>query len=315
VARIGLPPELLNEPSLAAEWVDWFRASLLWPHRTADAHKGESGRLFVLAGSPGLTGAATMVCEAALRAGAGLVTLGIPSGLYPIVAAKLTEAMTLPLPETESGGHGPESLPRIRRRLEAGGALAVGPGFGRDPRSAELLRALLADCPVPVVVDADGLTLLSPADEHTFPANCVITPHPGEMARLLGTETAAVQSDRLEVAKTAARRFGCVVLLKGPGTVVAAPDGRAAVNSSGGPVLATGGTGDVLTGMIGACLSRGLEPYEAAVAGAFVHGIAGEVAKERFGAPGAIAGDVIQGIPEALRRLYSQEIPLPYRLI
>jgi NAD(P)H-hydrate epimerase len=315
VAAISLPAPLLEDPSIRTEWTDPRSALFRLPVRRLMAHKGESGRVFVLAGSPGMTGAAALCCDAALRAGAGLVTLGVPAGLSPILAVKLTEAMTLPLPETESGAHSPEALPRIREKLEGMGALAAGPGFGRDPKSGELLRALLADCPVPAVVDADGLFLLSPADERTFPANCVITPHPGEMARLLGTDVASVQSNSLEVVKSAAARFGCVTILKGPATLIAHPDGRLAVNSSGGPALATGGTGDVLTGIIAACLARGLEPYEAAVAGVYLHGVAGDVAEERFGAPGTVAGDVVAAIPEALRRLAAREIPPPCRIM
>lgn len=315
VAHISLPRPLLEEESLQAEWITPPRAAALWPERSVTAHKGESGRLFVLAGSPGLTGAAAMTCDAAVRAGAGLVTLGIPASLNPILEVKLTEAMTLPLPETDTQAHCPESLERLRERLAGVDALVAGPGFGRDPRSGELLRGLLRDCATPAVIDADGLNLVSPAEPGTFPANCVITPHPGEMARLLGTEIAEVQSNRLEVARSAATRFGCVVLLKGAATVVAAPDGRAAINSSGGPALATGGSGDVLTGIIGACLARGLQAFDAAVAGAYLHGVAGEVAAERFGAPGATASDVIAGIPEALRRLRMGEVPLPYRIV
>jgi hydroxyethylthiazole kinase-like uncharacterized protein yjeF len=312
VADISLPRPLLEQEDLA-EWIDADRARQWWAPRAVDAHKGNSGRLFVLAGSAGFTGAAALTCEAALRAGAGLVTLGIPASLNPILEVKLTEAMTLPLPETERQAHCPESLETVRAWLGRVDALAVGPGFGRDPRTGELLRALLLDCPVPVVVDADGLNLLAPADESTFLPRAVITPHPAEMARLLGTETEAVQSNRLEVTKAAAARFGCVVVLKGAGTVIAEPGGRAAINSSGGPALATGGTGDLLTGMVAACLARGLEPYSAALAAVFLHGAAGEVAGERWGAPGAVAGDVAAAIPEALRRLQAGEIPHPCR--
>jgi NAD(P)H-hydrate epimerase len=315
VANISLPHPLLEHEALRAEWITSARAGPLWPARDPLAHKGGSGKLLVLAGSVGLTGAATLCCEAALRSGVGLVTLGIPASLNDALEVKLTEAMTLPLPETETRAHSPESLPIIRERLEGTAALAAGPGFGRHPRSGELLRALAADCPVPLVVDADGLNLLSPARENTFPAHCVITPHPGEIARLLGTEVAAVESNRLETAREAAARFGCVVLLKGPATVVAAPDGRLGINSSGGPALATGGAGDVLTGMVAACLARGLEPYEAAAAAVYLHGVAGDVAGERFGAPGAIAGDVVAAIPEALRRLQAGEIPLPCKIV
>lgn len=310
IANISLPRPLLEDGMLRAEWITARRVRPLWPARDPAAHKADAGKLFVLAGAPGLTGAAAMCCEAALRAGAGLVTLGIPDSLYPILAAKLTEAMALPLPAAD-GHHVPAALETIWERVRSSGALAAGPGFGRDPRSGELLRQLFADCPAPAVVDADGLNLLAPAGGGTFPANGVITPHPLEMARLLGTEVKSIQSNRIETAREAAGRFGCVVVLKGPATVIAAPDGRLGVNSSGGPALATGGTGDVLTGILGAALARGLEPYEAAVASVFLHGLAGEVAGEQFGAPGTLASDVIRSIPEALRRLRHDEVGEP----
>jgi NAD(P)H-hydrate epimerase len=315
LANISLPRPLLERDDLRVEWLNAERVLGLWAPRAADAHKGDAGRLFVLAGSIGMTGAATLTCEGALRAGAGLVTLGVPASLNPILEVKLTEAMTVPLPETEGHAHCEESAPAVRGWLGRADALAVGPGVGRDPRTAALLREMIRDCPIPLVVDADGLNLLAPADAATFPAHAVLTPHPAEMARLLGTETGDVQSNRLEIAKTAAARLGCVVVLKGAATVVAHPDGRAAINSSGGPALATGGSGDVLTGMVAACLARGLAPYEAALAAVFLHGVAGEAAGERYGAPGAVAGDVARAIPEALRRLRAGEIPPPCRTI
>lgn len=315
VAHISLPRPLVEEDALLAEWITAERARPLWPARSATDHKGDAGRVFVLAGSPGLTGAATLCCEAALRAGAGLVTLGIPESLNAILEVKLTEAMTLPLPETAGHAHCPASLETVLRRLEAADAGALGPGFGRDPASGELVRAVLKSSPTPLVVDADGLTLASPADEQTFPSHCVLTPHPAEMARLLGTTIEAVQSNRVETARTAAGRFGCVVVLKGAATVVAGPDGRVAVNSSGGPALASGGTGDVLTGIAAAALARGLEPFEAAVAAVFLHGIAGEVAGKRFGAPGTLAGDVAAALPAALKRLQMGKVSPPCRMI
>ena len=315
VAQISLPLPLLQDDALECEWITADRARALWPARSEGAHKGNSGRVFVLAGSVGLTGAAALACEGALRAGAGLVTLGIPASLNDIMEVKLTEAMTLPLPETEGRAHCSESLELVRERLGGADALAAGPGFGRDPRSGELLRALFSECGVPAVVDADGLYLMSPAAGKAFPDRCVLTPHPGEMARLLGTEAGAVESNPLEAARALAEQSGCVVVLKGPGTVIASPDGRTGINSSGSPALATGGTGDLLTGILAACLARGLEPYEAAIAAVFLHGVAGEVAEERFGAPGAIAGDVRDSIPEALRRLRAGEIPAPCRIL
>lgn len=315
VAEISLPRPLLQEPRLTAEWITSARGRELWPARGATAHKGDSGRVFVLAGSPGMTGAATLCCEASLRAGAGLVTLGVPRSLNPILEVKLTEAMTLPLPEMPGGFLSSEGLELALERLGSAGAGAVGPGLGRDPECEALVRGVLEAAPCPLVLDADALNLLSPAGPGTFPPACVLTPHPGEMARLLGTSVEAVQSNRVETTRQAAERLGCVVVLKGAGTVTAAPDGRLGINSSGGPALATGGTGDVLTGITAACLARGLQVFEAALAAVFLHGLAGEVAEERCGAPGAVAGDVVAAVPEALRRLQTGEVSLPCRMI
>ena len=309
VAEISLPHPLLDQPGLV-EWITSDEAQPFWCSRPRDAHKGTAGRLLVLAGSPGLTGAAALCAEAALRAGAGLVTLGVPASLNPILEGKLTEAMTLALPETPRGGLAPEALEQILTRAGRVGALAIGPGLGSDPATGELVLTLCGVSGVPLVVDADGLNFLLPSTR--LAPHTVLTPHPGELARLLGTDVPAVQSNRLEVAREAARRFGCVVVLKGPGTIIASPEGRTAVNSSGGPALATGGSGDVLTGIIGASLARGLAPFEAAIAGVFLHGVAGDMAEAQFGAPGAIAGDLVRLLPEARRQLVAAELTLPY---
>jgi len=324
VADISLPHPLLEGDPHLPEWLTATSVVGSWCLRSPEAHKGTDGRLLVVGGSPGLTGAPALCADGALRIGAGLVTVATPQALNPILEVKLTEAMTLPLPEAEDGGHGPGGLPLLEPWLRAEGPptrLVLGPGLGRGAGAGELARGLLA-VPGPwlAVVDADALNLLAPADEHTFPRlpdgepRCVITPHPGEMARLLGTDVEAVQSNRLETAREAAGRWGCVVVLKGPATVIAAPDGRAAFNSTGGPALATGGTGDVLAGMIGALLGP-CDPYEAACAAVFTHGVAGEIAGTTHGAPGAVAGDVVAAIPEALRRLRAGEIPPPCRTI
>jgi ADP-dependent NAD(P)H-hydrate dehydratase / NAD(P)H-hydrate epimerase len=313
VAHISLPRPLLAE--LPVEWVTAERAAPLWPVRPPGAHKGDAGRLFLLAGSPGMTGAAVLAAQGALRAGAGLVTVGVPLGLNPILEVKLTEAMTVPLPETAFGCLGLPALEVVRDRLRAAGACAVGPGLGQSSETGDLLRELLAECGLPMVLDADALNLLAPAGAGTFPPQAILTPHPGEMARLLGTSVETVQSNRLDTARRAAERFGCTVVLKGPASVVASPDGRVAINSSGHAALATGGTGDVLTGVIAAVLARGVSGFEAAVAGVFLHGAAGEIAGARLGAPGAVAGDVVFALPEAIRRLQTGEIPEPYRTV
>lgn len=313
VAGISLPRPLLDLREPALEWLAAPAAALLWPLRAAASHKGDSGRLTVLAGSPGLTGAAILTCRAALRAGAGLVKLAIPRSLNSVVEGALTEAMTLPLPETGGGFHSPESLARLQEELEGGGALVVGPGLGRNQTTRGLLIQLFQGLTAPTIIDADGLNLMAPARKGVFPPGSIITPHPGEMARLLGTQTGEVQSNRLETARKMAREWNVVVVLKGAGTAIAAPDGRAAVNSSGSSALATGGTGDVLAGVMGACLARGLDPYDAARAAVWLHGAAGEAAGEAYPGGGAVAGDVVEALPEALKRLHRGNFPLPYR--
>jgi len=311
VADISLPRPLLENPAFA-EWITAREAAPWWPERPAAAHKGSAGRVLLLAGSPGLTGAAALAGEAALRAGAGLVTVGVPASLNPILEVKLTEAMTLPLPETPGGGLSLAGLAAVQEQLPRLHALAVGPGLGRDPETGKLLRALLDLWAGPVVVDADGLNLLAPARPGAFPSGAVLTPHPGELARLLGTAAAEVESNRIETVRAAAREFGCVVVLKGPGTCIAGPDGRLSVNGSGGPALATGGAGDVLTGIVAAALARGLPPYEAARAGVFLHGLLGDLAGESMGAPGAVAGDLVRLTPAALQCLRAGKVASPY---
>jgi ADP-dependent NAD(P)H-hydrate dehydratase / NAD(P)H-hydrate epimerase len=181
--------------------------------------------------------------------------------------------------------------------------VAVGPGIGRHPDTADLVRRLLSEAARPIVVDADGLNAVAPAGADTFPHDAVITPHPGEMGRLLDRSAEEVQADRLATAREAATRFGCIVVLKGAGTVVAAPDGRAWINPTGSAGMATGGTGDVLTGAIVGLLAQGLAPLDAARAGVYLHGMAGELAVAAIGDAGTIAGDLLPRLPTALRQV------------
>ena len=303
VAEIGLPPGLLGDSSLDTAWLTAAEVRPLWPPRSATAHKGDGGRLLVVAGSGGMVGAGVLAAEAALRAGAGLVTLAVPAGIQPTAAGMLPEAMTLPLPETAGGGLAEAAAAPVIERLSGADALVVGPGLGRDPATGAMLRRVLAAARLPLVADADALNLLAPAVRGDFPDSCVLTPHPGELARLIATTVEGVQSDRLAAARVSAARCGCTVVLKGAGTVIASPGERTWINSTGGPALATAGTGDVLAGVLGACLARGLPPAVAALAAVYIHGLAGDIAGELCGAPGALAGDVIRALPAALRRL------------
>jgi NAD(P)H-hydrate epimerase len=314
LAHIGLPPPLLASTEFRIEAVTGPRAAPGWAPRSVDAHKGDAGRLLIVAGAPGLTGAAALCSAAALRAGAGLVTVAAPRSLVPILEVKTTEAMTLGVAENEDGSLAAEAASLLIERAQASDAVAIGPGLGRSSETETAVRRLLASATVPLVIDADGLNLLAPADGNTFPGNSVITPHPGELARLLGTTVPCVQSNRMEAVRTAAARFGCVVLLKGPSTLISRPDGKVAINTSGSAALATGGSGDVLTGIVGACLARGIPAYEAAIAAVFLHGLAGELATARLGAPGTLAGDVERLLPEAIRWVQTNRVPLPWHM-
>ena len=287
------------------------------PGRTADAHKGDFGHALIVAGSKGMAGAAILAARAASRAGAGLVTLAVPENLQPVVAGHVPEAMTLGLPEVHGSAIAPEACGRIYRDLagKRWNVLAIGPGLGTDPTTERALIAILGRIKLPAVIDADGLNLLS---RHGLPqvrklfeerqAPCVLTPHPGEMARLLSWQTDEVQSRREEAARTLARALGCVCLLKGKGTIIT--DGeRMATNPTGNPGLAKGGSGDVLTGVIAGLWAQRLKSapqergFEVAALGAWLHGAAADEAVKTRPAATLLASDVVEALPAAFRRL------------
>jgi ADP-dependent NAD(P)H-hydrate dehydratase / NAD(P)H-hydrate epimerase len=302
IADIGYPAGLLRSDLFLVERDD---AAALLPRREPDTHKRASGVVLVLAGSRGMTGAPRLAAEAAYRVGAGLVTLAVPKGILPVVQAGLAEATFLPLAETPNGGVAAEAWRTIEERLESVDAVAVGPGLGTDPSTADLVRRLVVQSPVPVVLDADGLNAFAGRGHFLADrkADAVLTPHAGEFGRLVGLSSEEVVDDRVGHARKAAAEFRCPVLLKGSRTVVAEPEGRARINPTGGPELATGGTGDVLTGAIAAFVARGLDPADAAVLGAFVHGRAGRLSAEER-AEGTVASDVLAMLPRAIAELW-----------
>jgi hydroxyethylthiazole kinase-like uncharacterized protein yjeF len=303
VAPIGMPLALLEDEALHTHVLTSGAVRALLPERPPDANKGTFGRALIIAGSEGMTGAAALAGEAAGRVGAGLVFVAVPKTLLPVLEVKLTEALKVPLPETPTHAHTVKAWDALAERIESSTAVAVGPGIGRHPDTAALIRRLLSEAARPIVVDADGLNAVAPAGADTFPHDAVITPHPGEMGRLLDRSAEEVQADRLATAREAATRFGCIVVLKGAGTVVAAPDGRAWINPTGSAGMATGGTGDVLTGAIVGLLAQGLAPLDAARAGVYLHGMAGELAVAAIGDAGTIAGDLLPRLPTALRQV------------
>jgi hydroxyethylthiazole kinase-like uncharacterized protein yjeF len=303
VVDIGIPQAFIDEADIKTHLIDReeLNLSLLDP-RPSDTHKGDYGHLCVLAGSPGKTGAAAMICQGALRTGAGLVTLGIPASLNPILEAKLTEAMTEPLPDAPPGYLCSDASKAIRQLLKGKTACALGPGISTQPQVQELLLELIPRISIPLVIDADGITAvaLRPEILKDCTSPVVLTPHPGEMARLIGTTTKKVQEDRIGVAKAFAATYSSIVVLKGNRTVVATPDERIYINPTGNPGMASGGVGDILTGIIGGLMAQGLSPVDAALWGVYLHGMAGDLAVQTIGEISLIAGDIIDHIPRAI---------------
>jgi len=307
VANIGSPAELIEETGKGKiRWAgpDEFQGMQLV--RAADSHKGTFGHVLLLAGSAGKSGAAILAGRAALRAGAGLVTVATPETAQPIIAGGAPELMTEPLKATKSGALALRSLvDGSFGELEEGkSVLGIGPGLGTHRQTQEFIRTIVAQTELPVVLDADGLNAFADDAERLRNRKTkflCVTPHPGEMARLLGSSSAKVQLDRVEVAKNAARRWNAHVVLKGFHTIIAAPDGGTWVNTSGGPALAKGGSGDVLTGVSAALTSQfGTKDWIRVVAlGVFLHGTAADILSQKQDASGILAHEVAEAIPEA----------------
>jgi hydroxyethylthiazole kinase-like uncharacterized protein yjeF len=298
VVDIGIPPGGPSEPTVG---LISDRVTDGVPRRGRESTKFAAGSVLVCGGSIGLTGAPCMASEAAMRAGAGYVTAFIPESLNLIFEMRLLEVMTVPLPDAD-GALTPAGVDTVLERAERSGALVLGPGLSRQPGAFELAHALAQRVRLPVLIDADGLNahagrLSSLADR---PGPTVLTPHAGELGRLLELDSGAVAARRLEHARRAAAESGAIVVLKGDDTIIASPSGLAAVNRGGASALATAGTGDVLSGVIGAYLAKGMDPFHAACAGVYVHAAAGRVAAQRLGPEGVIARDVIEALPAAL---------------
>jgi NAD(P)H-hydrate epimerase len=304
VVDIGIPPYIADDvrPMQHLLTLDSIRA--VFQPRPSDAHKGHTGHVLVIAGSPGKTGAAAMAAMSAMRAGAGLVTLGVPSSLNPILEAQVTEAMTDPLPEERDGILGETSLSRIMELHSDKKCIALGPGIGTAPETKTLVHRILQKSTKPVVIDADGLNCLVGHTEilKNIDIPVIITPHPGEMARLSNTTAAGVQKDRIHCAREFAKNFNTHVVLKGAGTVVAHPDGRAFINPTGNPGMASGGMGDVLTGIIAGFIAQGHTPELAAHAGVYIHGAAADLLADTQGSFGYLATEVQNAIPQTIKK-------------
>jgi len=301
VADIGIPEETLREGGPLLHLLEASDAASAFPARAPGAHKGDFGHVLVLAGSLGKTGAAVLAGTAALRAGAGLVTVATPAAALALVAASRPELMTEPLP-TRAETLSPESLPRALELAEARDAVVLGPGLGQGREIQEFVSEFVARCTRPIVIDADGLNALAAVSLRGLPraAATLLTPHPGEMGRLLGLSTKDVQARRVDSARRLAEATRSVVILKGQRSLVAAPGGQSAVNPTGNPGMATGGTGDVLSGIAGALLARHGDAWLAGCASVYVHGRAGDLAARERGQDALIAGDLNEALGAAI---------------
>ncbi|HJR18842.1 MAG TPA: NAD(P)H-hydrate dehydratase [Actinomycetota bacterium] len=308
VADIGVPEDLRTGTASALEAAD-VRALL--PRRQAASNKRRVGTVLVVVGSRGLPGAASLTAGACVHGGAGLTVVAAPESVVSVIVGRVPEVTAIPLPETGDGTIDPKAIELIRPRLGEFHAVAIGPGLSTHPATAELVRALVAELGLPMVLDADALTAFTGAAELLAQAGApkILTPHTRELSRLTGRSDDDIEADRLAATRAAAASMGTVVLLKGPGTVIASPDGAAYLNPTGGPSLAQGGTGDVLTGLTAALLAQDLAVGErrgvllVAALAAWIHGRAGDLASQRYGPHPASASMLIELLPEVLHEV------------
>lgn len=311
VADIGFPAQVVDAQDIKVNWTTAAQASQWMPRRPPSSHKGSYGRVLVIAGSTGMTGAAALASEAALRAGAGLVTLATPKHLNPILEGLLPEVMTLPLPETDAGSLAASATSTILEFAEkTKSILAIGPGLSQHPETVSLVHQLIREnreqtLDLRMVIDADGLNALAQAKEtlSLLNSDAVLTPHPGELARLTSTSVPTLEKDRINTAQQFVSEHGVTLVFKGAPTVTSDPNGNLWVNSTGNPGMATGGMGDVLTGVTAGLMAQGISSESAAALGVYLHGLAGDIAAERSGMHGLIASDVLKAVPQVVSSL------------
>lgn len=305
VIDIGIPNKAVSRADIKTNLITKNIVSSLIKDRIPDTHKGTYGHLLVIAGSVGKTGAAALTSLGALRVGAGLVTLGIPEGLNSTMEAKLTEIMTEPLPQTNKHTFSLGAFERICQLVPKKRALAIGPGISTHPETIKLVLKLIEELTIPLVVDADGisaltghLNILDQAKEKV-----ILTPHPGEMAKVLEISTSEVQKDRVGITRKVARRHRVYVVLKGARTIVGDPEGNIYINPTGNPGMATGGVGDVLTGMIGGLLVQGYNALDSCLLAVYIHGLVGDLIAQERGEMGIVAMDFVERLPETIKNI------------
>lgn len=305
VAEIGIPPAVIDKQGILTEMIDARQVSRLIPTRRAESNKGDYGRVLIITGSTGMIGCGCLCSMAALRCGAGLVYTGVPGSLAGIYGAAAAEPVVLSLEDGGSGCLSAKSVGQILVHLERMNAAAIGPGLTASDEIRQVVEQIVENSRVPLVLDADALNVLSgnPMIFKKLVTEAVITPHPGEMARLTGLSIAEIQSDRIGTAARFAQEYGVTVVLKGNRTVIAMPDGRIYINPTGNAGMATAGAGDILAGMIAGLAAQGVPVCDAAVAGVYLHGLAGDEAASEVGKHGMVAGDILLHVPCAIKEL------------
>lgn len=305
VVDISMPQVAIDEEDVKTSLVEQDDVRQMLPQRPSETHKNRCGKVFILAGSVGMTGAATLASMAVLRSGAGVAILGIPQSLNPPLEEKLTEVMTKPLPETEMQTISLRAWKEVQNLMDWAHVLAIGPGLSTQEETKELVLKMVENLNKPAVIDADGLNALAGRAEtlQKAKADVVLTPHFGELSRLVEIPIEEISKNRIEVARHWASQLGVILVLKGSPTVIGDPNSNIYINPTGNAGMATAGAGDVLTGTIAGLMAQGAPPLEAAIAGVYLHGLAGDLAREELGEKGLIAGDIVEYLPEAILKL------------
>jgi len=304
VYDIGIPSKAVFDAEIKTEALEERVVKSMFSIRPPDFHKGDAGRVFIVGGSPGLTGAPCLAGQAAMRMGAGLITVVVPESVRPIVESKLLEVMSAGIPDGGSGTFRKDSVPALLEQVARADFLVIGPGLGMYEGAAEFIAELIPRIRVPFLIDADGLNALAGQVKvlRSAKAPCIVTPHPGEMSRLTGESIEAIEASRIGSALHFAEEEGVTVILKGARTVIATPKGDLFINTTGNPYMASGGMGDALSGIVAALASQGLSPTDASCAGAFLHGMSADLLVRKFPMSPVSATDVIENIREALQK-------------
>jgi len=306
VVDIGIPPAVFNDPRLKTQLVDREDVRAMLPTRSPRAHKYSVGKVFVLAGSRDFTGAAALCANACLKSGAGAVVLGVPESVFPIVAKKVAEPIVVPLAATKDGTLGRGAVTKIHERLAWADVVVIGPGLSQNEETAYVVLQVLRSGFERIVLDADGLNIVATRGLGFFrrsQSRFILTPHAGELSRITKIPSSMIEQNRIEIARSTAKKTGATVVLKGAPSVTAGRDGLVYINSTGNPGMATVGSGDVLAGLIGGLWAQGAEEVSAAVAGVYVHGLAGDLASAKLGERSIVAGDLVALTPHAFSQV------------